>query len=204
MQNLVDWEFSAGKLKPGLPPEELKLPSGIVHYRGASPKPKRDRFMARVATYDWDSIVDALVVFWQKLASTLPDYYKGDPNSVDPLEFDIGNRPADGNWNRIVCLIDIVYGKITTTLWKDTAPIELERVYVLMILPMIDDLCRSFSDESFERESKAVNARLREALIATSKREPARSAITSLLKWRKCSLWMMDEESPETLSKIEV
>lgn len=200
----LDWEHHHHKPHPGLPPRELVLPTGTLRVPGTGPRPQSDSFMSIVPTKSWEEVVNVLVQFWVKVATTFPTYYNANISDDVQAALERNELAKDERWDRVVCLIDIIYGKVTTSLWCGNQMAKWNRTWVIVRFPMIDDLCRSFSDEDFEKESEAVNARLREALIVASKREPAQSAISSLQRWRKCSLWMMDEESPETLFKIEI
>jgi hypothetical protein len=197
----IEWQHRVSRPHPGLPASELVSPLGTIHVPAAGPRPQRESYFATVPTEDWDSVTEALVHFWLKLAEVLPRFYKGDA-TPDPLL----SKPSvaqDNQWDRIVCLIDIIYGKITTDFWRGSErPPGWERFWIIIKFPMIDALLRNLSDDQFERDVEVALNRLRTALIESANRSPVAGAVQGLMQWRKCTIWAMEEDEPKTLHQI--
>jgi hypothetical protein len=164
------------------------------------PQPQRDSFFARSRARDWDEVARFLVEYWQKVAEVLPQYYRG-RTGPDPLANEPPlTVPPDAGWNRLVFIVDAVYGKFTTHLWtNDEKPRHLDRVWVIVKFPMIEKLTVG-PDVKWD----SLTAKMISALAGAAEHPAARDAVVALRAWRDVSFWVMEAEDPATLRSLAI
>ena len=197
----MEWEFKTFGATAGQPGREQQSPTGVLRFPPKPALPRRDSYFATIDASDWDGVTQALVEYWLKVAEVFPRYYAG-RDLVDPLAGKPRDTLAlDNGWNRIVCLLDVVQGQFTTNLWKDIQrPPHLDRVWVIARFPMIESAFRR-SSEDLAAVAAMIDG-MHAALADAARREPARSALAGLRRWREFDLWTMETDDEGTLRPL--
>jgi hypothetical protein len=101
-----------------------------------------------------------------------------------------------------VCIIDVVYGSITTHLWHgDQPPTSSDRVTVIARVPWIKELNAKTSGTGAGPASTPLDA-VRDALRGAAGREPAKSQLEELHGRHPFSLFTMEPEDVESLRPL--
>jgi hypothetical protein len=190
----MQWEFKTFAAKAQQPGREEQTQFGILRFAPKPPLPKRDSYLAVSDIQDPDGLITCMTEYWLKVAEVFPRYYAG-KRGGDPLADQAPPEmiALDNGWDRIVCLIDVANGKFTTNLWKGSQhPRHLDRVWVIAQFSMIE---RALEDDDWLSIMSS-------ALADAAEREPARTALLELQRWRSFELWVMAEHEEETLRPL--
>lgn len=174
----LDWQLRSFKAMPGMPGEERSFEGRVMRFPPKPAQPRRDSYFAIAETADWDAVAESLTAYWLKVCEVLPKYYAG-KNTPDPLAGEPPETVAvDNGWNRIVCILDVINGKITTNLWKGaTSPRHCDRVWVIMRVPMIERLFNARPEGKMGPEAEELERQMHKALANAAASEPARVAL---------------------------
>lgn len=179
----MNWEHHRFGAKPGQPGREVTTADGIFRIPPIAPVPRRESYFAASEAKNWYELSTEYVEFWKKVAEVLPLYYRvagAQAENVEPV-------PPDNGWDRIVCLLDIGNGKLSTNLWKGTkAPEHCDRVWIILKSQWIIDLTQS-RDRTTEMDSVYENMHL--ALAGALRNSMAKVAMDELQRWRPFTLW---------------
>ena len=183
----MNWEYKRFAARAGDPPGERRTSPEGFQFAPKPPLPWRDSYFAVSDVSGWDGVADAMVQFWLKVAEVFPRYYAGN-STPDPMAAEPPLTVApDAGWNRIVCLLDPVYGKVTTNLWKgDAQPKHMDRVWVIIKFAMIET---AYTNDSSKRAVSVLMNHWRKVVAEAAKKEPAASALKTLRAWRSIDLW---------------
>jgi hypothetical protein len=184
----TEWEQKILSAKPGTPATEMQTPRGVMRIPAKPALPERCRFIATLAARKWAAMQEELVAFWEKVCEVIPKYYGASEPS-----------PA---WDRIVCIIDLVHGSITTQLWHGAeSPASSDRVTVIARVPWIKELNADASDAGAGPGSTLLDA-VRDALRGAAGRQPAKSKLESLNGRHPFSLFTMEPEDAGSLRPL--
>jgi hypothetical protein len=186
---MAEWDLVTLSAKPGLPAREQRAATGMIRVPARPGLPERHRYHTTIERQTWDGVEGGLVDFWLKVCDVLPQYFPDD-------------KPAPP-WDRIVCIIDVVYGHITTQLRSGVArPVSSDRVTVMVEVPLMRERGERLSSEDNGAEKIPVLGAAREALRHAANREPANSNLRLLQNWHPFALFSMEPEDEESLRPL--
>jgi hypothetical protein len=185
----TQWEQKILSAKPSTPATQMQTPRGVLRIPAKPALPERHRFIATFAARSWPEIEEELVAFWEQICDVLPKYYgEGEPS------------PA---WHRIVCIIDLVYGSITTNLWhRAEPPTASDRVTVIARVPWIKELNAESSNGGAGGPGATLVDPVRDALRGAAGREPAKSRLELLHGRHPFALFTMEPEDVDSLRPL--
>lgn len=201
----MDWTHRHIQPKVGIAGKTVESPHGPLTFKPKPPRPARDIFTAAIEFEDWGQIQNELIGYWVKLCETLPRYY----TEADP------GKP----WDRLTCLIDVVYGRVTSHLRHSDPHLVShlrhadpnlfldDLVTVIVDLPCVERTLAAAEEggslgKRRKHTSKELKDRIVAALAGTARTEPAKSMLRELCGRYGCRLFTMtyaDEDSQKPL-----